>query len=1142
MSSRSARIKSLSIRAFKSFGADVQRFNFDKGFNLVVGANGSGKSNILDAICFALCSKPSALRVGSISELQSTDTKESCEVSLELETLGPSGEEADLINMSVRILPNDVRQYKINGKLKSVKEIKDMLKEHRLLLDETSAVVHQSSVTELADRNSPFKLSSIISSASGAGRWNEEVETATKELKSTRAGLDEIQENISLLESSIMEDNARLKKLLRAEQLVNGISYATKQIVKFQAQKLQKVRAVISEKEEEVKSKEVGIEEWLLFVKDKRSVLNEHKRISRGAARDLNIEKNKILDIIAMREEEIAASESQLKEGLLLKDQLESAKLVAENLKMEMSVLKNRLEEKQSMVERLEVKSTNLGRADTSNGSFQRYKDELSNNLKVTKLKLKNLNIEETNLQTSLQGAEKALSYWETHWQSRKEEQTKLAQFKETCDLHAIGMTQEMRKQCLGLKRSIEDLQTQSQILCSELGSLSLEEAALPAWPLHSCFTFKSGIEDMSKYMKALNVIAGFMKRVCVTETTNAAANLLQMRENSGNTSTFCRIWPLDRLKCSDDIRHQRNIQSLYPKGSVVLPMELLQFDQRFKKVITRAFGTYVISLSDDVGCDLAVRNKVWNVTLDGRVNRTGSVSGGWRSNENNSYLHLKLQKEKTDQELASLVTKQSKCEKDIKELEKVALEYGACKSRTETVLKDILLAEDQIKSLKKEVTSYQTQLQHHRKLIAFAQRDAETTEKTLASCVDDLDSKVGLEYFKDALNNAKAEKGSLVEALERLQAEVEEAQAGVSVLAHKVSNLKTEDLRQSVESKAVELQGLKANLSQIEAAMEQVAHEESLRTEMMVRDQEAIDNAEKCIEEMKSEVLKLQKEVAQMKREEEKIGNDLQELPTLRDDEAAEVHDIKDVHSYAIAKHNLNKMAAELNQLRSEQQGMSLAEQVAIKERADKLQVFKERRGSIIDSIDILLEGIEKSKKRVQEANEVVFQKVCQAFSETCEFLLPNKLVKLIKVGTHVEDGVKFTFANQSSGAKTASNKWKTSLGELSGGQRTLLSLAFLLTVAISGQSPLYLLDEVDAALDEENQNRVAKLIKNIVSKGSQVASLYSNCKVEEALPLMRVEYVLSSCSRKKQNQRQCSVENAPSICKIEREKSFYF
>lgn len=52
---------------------------------------------------------------------------------------------------------------------------------------------------------------------------------------------------------------------------------------------------------------------------------------------------------------------------------------------------------------------------------------------------------------------------------------------------------------------------------------------------------------------------------------------------------------------------------------------------------------------------------------------------------------------------------------------------------------------------------------------------------------------------------------------------------------------------------------------------------------------------------------------------------------------------------------------------------------------------------------------------------------------------------------------------------------------------------------VATSGQSPLYIMDEVDAALDEENQNRVAKLILNIVAKGSQVICVSHNISFQQ-------------------------------------------
>jgi ABC-type Mn2+/Zn2+ transport system ATPase subunit len=58
----------------------------------------------------------------------------------------------------------------------------------------------------------------------------------------------------------------------------------------------------------------------------------------------------------------------------------------------------------------------------------------------------------------------------------------------------------------------------------------------------------------------------------------------------------------------------------------------------------------------------------------------------------------------------------------------------------------------------------------------------------------------------------------------------------------------------------------------------------------------------------------------------------------------------------------------------------------------------------------------------------------------------------------------------------------WHCNLGQLSGGQRTLVSLAMLLAVARAGGTcGLLLLDEIDAALDEFNQARVSALLRQL-------------------------------------------------------------
>lgn len=47
-------IKSITIDGFKSYAQRTEINGFDRLFNAITGLNGSGKSNILDAICFVL--------------------------------------------------------------------------------------------------------------------------------------------------------------------------------------------------------------------------------------------------------------------------------------------------------------------------------------------------------------------------------------------------------------------------------------------------------------------------------------------------------------------------------------------------------------------------------------------------------------------------------------------------------------------------------------------------------------------------------------------------------------------------------------------------------------------------------------------------------------------------------------------------------------------------------------------------------------------------------------------------------------------------------------------------------------------------------------------------------------------------------
>ena len=63
-------IKNVEIDGFKSYARRTEVKDFDRLFNAITGLNGSGKSNILDSICFLLgISQLKHVRAHSLNEL-----------------------------------------------------------------------------------------------------------------------------------------------------------------------------------------------------------------------------------------------------------------------------------------------------------------------------------------------------------------------------------------------------------------------------------------------------------------------------------------------------------------------------------------------------------------------------------------------------------------------------------------------------------------------------------------------------------------------------------------------------------------------------------------------------------------------------------------------------------------------------------------------------------------------------------------------------------------------------------------------------------------------------------------------------------------------------------------------------------------
>ena len=127
-------ITEIVIDGFKSYSMRTNIEGFDPEFNAITGLNGSGKSNILDAICFVMgISRMSMIRAEKMQDLvykggNAGVTKASVTLKFDNRDKGqsPTGyEQVDQISVSRSIENNKMKCY-INGKTSTSEQVRQL--------------------------------------------------------------------------------------------------------------------------------------------------------------------------------------------------------------------------------------------------------------------------------------------------------------------------------------------------------------------------------------------------------------------------------------------------------------------------------------------------------------------------------------------------------------------------------------------------------------------------------------------------------------------------------------------------------------------------------------------------------------------------------------------------------------------------------------------------------------------------------------------------------------------------------------------------------------------------------------------------------------------------------------------------------
>lgn len=137
-------------------------------------------------------------------------------------------------------------------------------------------------------------------------------------------------------------------------------------------------------------------------------------------------------------------------------------------------------------------------------------------------------------------------------------------------------------------------------------------------------------------------------------------------------------------------------------------------------------------------------------------------------------------------------------------------------------------------------------------------------------------------------------------------------------------------------------------------------------------------------------------------------------------------------------------------------------------------------------------------------EALQTTWVKVNRDFGSIFSTLLPGTSAKLEPVdaeGGSVLAGLE---------VKVAFGKvWKETLTELSGGQRSLLALSLILALLLFKPAPMYILDEVDAALDLSHTQNIGAMLRTHFSHSQFIVVSLKEGMFNNANVIFRTKFV---------------------------------
>jgi chromosome segregation protein len=205
------KLTTLELLGFKSF-LNRTAFRFDEGVTCIVGPNGCGKSNIVDAITWVLGERGTkSLRVKEMGDVIFHGSNAKKQVNMAEVTLGLMNEEREYA-IKRRIYRDGTNEYYLNGDMVRLKDIQDFFLGTGVGLH-THAIIEQGNIEYFAQMK-PQERRVAVEETSGITRFEEKKRDAFYRMEEVKTNLERVEDlyrEVTKNYEKAEEEAARLK-------------------------------------------------------------------------------------------------------------------------------------------------------------------------------------------------------------------------------------------------------------------------------------------------------------------------------------------------------------------------------------------------------------------------------------------------------------------------------------------------------------------------------------------------------------------------------------------------------------------------------------------------------------------------------------------------------------------------------------------------------------------------------------------------------------------------------------------------------------------------------------------------------------------------------------------------------------------